>query len=69
VAAWQLLVDRVDHRDELCVRVVLAPAASAPEVVADVEQRIRSGLRFRCTVDVVPELPDEGVIVDRREWS
>ncbi len=69
VAAWQLVVERVDHRDRLRALVVPEPAAPAAQVVAEVEQRIRSGLRFGCVVDVVDALPDDQVVADRRDWS
>lgn len=69
VRAWQLVIDRVAHRDELRCRVVLAPDADADQVRAEVAERVRAGLRFGCAVETVAALPDEAVIKDLRDWS
>ncbi len=70
VAGWRFVVDRLDHKDQLACEVVVRDGADAGAVVAEVTDRVRSGLRFTCTVSVVPALPD-GVapITDRRDWS
>lgn len=73
LAAWRLIVDRVDHRDELTCKVVPAEGVDHEELAATVGQRIRSGLRFGSTVEVVDAL--EGVdgpaspLLDRRSWD
>ena len=69
VRAWQLVVDRVAHRDELRCLVVLAPDSDADQVRAEVAERVRAGLRFGCAVETVAALPDEAVIKDLRDWS
>jgi len=70
VTAWQLVVDRRDHRDHLRCEVVLANAANREGVLEAVRSRIRSGLRFSSEVVEVPVLPaDAPVISDVRDWS
>jgi phenylacetate-CoA ligase len=69
VQAWQFVVDRVDHRDELRCLVVAAPGADADLVRAAVGERIRTGLRFSCQVESVGAVPDDAVIKDVRNWS
>jgi phenylacetate-CoA ligase len=70
VSAWQLVVDRHEHLDQLRCEVVLADGADSAGVLEVVRGRIRSGLRFASEVVAVPELPaDASVISDVRDWS
>lgn len=70
VQQWRFVIDRVDHRDELGCEVVVRPGVDAAAVVADVTERVRSGLRFSCAVSAVESLPDDGApITDRRDWA
>ncbi len=70
VDRWRFVVDRVDHRDELGCEIVIRPGADPGAVVADVTERVRSGLRFTCAVSAVDGLPaDAAPITDRRDWS
>ena len=70
VAAWQFVVDRHDHLDQLRCEVVLADGADRDGVLDVVRGRIRSGLRFASDVVTVPALPaDASVITDVRDWS
>ena len=70
VTAWQLVVDRHEHLDQLRCEVVLADGADRASVLEVVRGRIRSGLRFASEVVAVPELPaDASVISDVRDWS
>ena len=70
VAAWQFVVDRRDHLDQLRCEVVLADGADRDGVLDVVRGRIRSGLRFASDVVTVPALPaDASVITDVRDWS
>jgi len=70
VAAWQFVVDRRDHLDQLRCEVVLADGADRDGVLDVVRGRIRSGLRFASDVVTVPALPaDATVISDVRDWS
>ncbi len=70
VHRWRFVIDRVDHRDELGCEIVVRPGADAAVVVADVTDRVRSGLRFSCAVSAVEALPDDvAAITDRRDWT
>ena len=70
VQQWRFVIDRVDHRDELGCEVVVRPGVDAAAVVADVAERVRSGLRFSCAVSAVESLPDDAApITDRRDWA
>lgn len=70
VQQWRFVIDRVDHRDELGCEVVVRPGVDAAAVVADVTDRVRSGLRFSCAVSAVESLPDDAApITDRRDWA
>jgi phenylacetate-CoA ligase len=70
LAAYRFVVERTEHRDEL--RCEVEPAAEADEAAlrAAVAERIRSALRFRADVAVVPALDREGpILVDTRTWE
>ena len=74
VAAWQFVVDRHDHLDQLRCEVVLADGmaddADRDRVLDVVRGRIRSGLRFASDVVAVKALPAAAsVISDVRDWS
>jgi len=70
VTAWQLVVDRRDHLDQLRCEVVLADGADRDGVLEVIRGRIRSGLRFASDVVAVQTLPvDAPVISDVRDWS
>lgn len=70
VQQWRFVIDRVDHRDELGCEVVVRPGVDAAAVIADVTERVRSGLRFSCAVSAVESLPDDAApITDRRDWA
>ncbi|MHB1475904.1 MAG: phenylacetate--CoA ligase family protein [Dermatophilaceae bacterium] len=70
VTAWQLVVDRRDHLDQLRCEVVLADGGGGDAVLEVVRGRIRAGLRFASEVVAVTALPaDASVISDLRDWS
>ena len=70
VAAFRLVVDRVEHRDSLRCEIVIEPSNQSLAVVADVTSRIRQELRFACEVVAVDALPaGSDTIVDERDWS
>lgn len=69
VSAYRFLIDRVDHRDVLSAEVVLTEGAG-DDTVADVRERVRSGLRFDVAVSAVPSLDEQASpITDRRAWD
>jgi phenylacetate-CoA ligase len=68
--AYRLVVDRVEHRDELRCEVQPSRAADIAALVAGVRDRIRDGLRFNAQVVVADSLdPDGPVLVDARRWD
>jgi phenylacetate-CoA ligase len=68
VARYRVVVDRVEHRDELRCEVVAD--GDAAEVAARVTEHFREGLRFNVEVAVVEALPDDTPLLDdRRDWS
>jgi phenylacetate-CoA ligase len=70
LAAYRFVVERTEHKDEL--RCEVEPAGDADEAAlrAAVAERIRSALRFRADVAVVPALDREGpILVDTRTWE
>jgi phenylacetate-coenzyme A ligase PaaK-like adenylate-forming protein len=70
VSRFQLVVERVDHRDVLRCDVVAVSDAQDDQLAATVKARIRSGLRFDADVAVVDAIgADEPVIIDRRDWK
>jgi phenylacetate-CoA ligase len=69
VERFRLVIDRVEHRDELRCEVV-PRGERRPALAAAVKERIRSGLRFDAEVVLVDELPpDSPPVVDIRRWD
>jgi phenylacetate-CoA ligase len=68
VAAYRVVVDRVEHRD--VVRCEVQPRG-APDGLADrVQAALRDGLRFNVDVAVVDGLPDDAApFEDVRRWD
>jgi phenylacetate-CoA ligase len=69
LAGFQLVVDRVDHRDVLRCDVIAEDGHETQAVRDAVKERIRSGLRFNADVQFARALDGDAVIVDRREWE
>lgn len=70
VSQFRIVVDRAEHRDSLRCEVVVGDEHAVDQVVADVRDRIRQGLRFTCDVQAVDALPQGAdVIVDNRDWA
>ena len=68
--SWRLLVDRVDHRDELTCEVVAAEGVAAADLIELVGRRIRDRLRFAAAVTLVDAIPEGGAtLTDRRTWD
>jgi phenylacetate-CoA ligase len=67
IAAYRLVIDRVDHHDTLRCEIVPAPGADTG--LADrVREAIRSRLRLGADVVCVPALDDGPIFDDRRVW-
>ncbi|HHU09529.1 MAG TPA: phenylacetate--CoA ligase [Intrasporangiaceae bacterium] len=71
VAAWQFVIDRVDHKDHLNLRIVPANGVADSGALAErVGSAVRNGLRFSTGVEVVDSIPaDSGPLVDLRTWD
>lgn len=69
VAAYQFVVNRDAHRDELRCDVVPEPGESAEQVVAAVRDQVRSGLRLTTDVRIATTIDDEATLVDLRTWE
>lgn len=68
VDAWRLLIERIDHRDELSCEIV-APSGG-DGLIEEVRGRIRDGLRFAAPVRLVDAITDgAGDLVDTRSWD
>lgn len=69
LARFQLVVDRVHHRDVLRCHVVAAHG-KGDELAAAVREQIRSALRFDADVVLVDGIgSEEPLILDRRSWE
>ena len=69
-ARWRVVIDRVEHRDDLGCETVVAGGGDAETVAADVAVRVRAGRRFSCGVASVAGLPEDAApITGRRDWS
>ncbi len=70
LAAYQLVVTREDHRDELTCRIVPTPTTDASELNPRVAAALQASLKLRCNVVVVPSLAaDAKRFVDERTWE
>lgn len=70
VAAYQVLVTRADHRDELTCRIVPTANADPEALIAAVGAALHEALKLRCVVEVVAAIPeDAGKFVDQRTWE
>ncbi len=70
VAAYQAVVVRESHRDDLICRVVPTSDTDPATVSAAVEAALHEALKLHCRVEVVPRLPDDAKpFVDERRWD
>jgi phenylacetate-CoA ligase len=70
VAAYQAVVVRESHRDDLICRVAPASDADPAAVSAAVEAALHETLKLHCRVELVPGLPaDAKRFVDERRWE
>lgn len=70
VAAYQAVVVREHHRDDLICRIVPTTAADETALRQSAEQALYDALKLHCRVEIVPALP-EGArpFVDERTWE
>ncbi|MEZ4657747.1 MAG: AMP-binding protein [Caldilineaceae bacterium] len=70
VSAYQAVITREAHRDELALHVVPTPQADLATLPERLAEAGRSALKFRLTVDVLDSLPaDAPPIRDERVWE
>ncbi|NWF80525.1 MAG: AMP-binding protein [Chloroflexi bacterium] len=70
LSAYQTLVTRENHRDELVCRVVAAPDSNPEAVAARVSSALQDALKLHCRVELAPSLPaDAALFVDQRTWE
>jgi phenylacetate-CoA ligase len=70
VAAYQAVVTRADHRDELALHVVAKEGAETAVLADRLQQTARDAIKFRLAVEIVPSLPpDAPPIRDERTWE
>jgi phenylacetate-CoA ligase len=70
VTAYRFVVEREEHLDRLRCELVPAAGADAATVVANVKERVRSGLRFNAEVEAVDSLEEDApALVDTRTWE
>jgi phenylacetate-CoA ligase len=70
VAAYQAVITRAEHRDELALQVVPTAQADPSTLPARLAEAARSALKFRFAVTLVDTLPaDAPPICDDRQWE
>jgi phenylacetate-CoA ligase len=70
LAAYQVVITRQQHRDELTCRVVPATGADSAALAATIAGALRDILKLRSNVEIVESLPgDAKSFVDERAWD
>ena len=70
VGAYQVIVTRSQHRDELTCRIVPASGAASTTLAAAVASALQDAIKLRCTIEIVESLPDgTKPFVDLRTWD
>ncbi|HLF89279.1 MAG TPA: hypothetical protein VI451_10060, partial [Anaerolineales bacterium] len=70
VAAYQIVITREEHRDDLTLRVVLKEGIDAEDLADRLKAAAREGLKFRLEVESIPSLlPNVDLIKDERTWE
>ncbi|WP_129632738.1 phenylacetate--CoA ligase family protein [Candidatus Oscillochloris fontis] len=70
LAAYQIVITRHDHRDELTCRFVPAAEVDAPELGSKIAGVLQEALKLRCNVEAVGEIAaDAKRFVDDRTWE
>lgn len=70
VAAYQLLITRHEHRDDLTCRIVPAAGSDSTSLSAAVAAALHESLKLRCTVETVESIPEDAKrFVDERTWD
>ncbi len=69
VAAYQAVITREDHKDQLELQVVLKDGAAGDELEERLQTAARENIKFRLIAKVVENLQGEGTIRDERSWE
>jgi phenylacetate-CoA ligase len=70
LVAYQIIVTRHEHRDDLRCLIVPASGAEAEAVAAATGTALQGALKLRCSVQVVESLPENTErFVDERTWE
>jgi phenylacetate-CoA ligase len=70
VGAYQIVITRHEHRDELSCRVTPVPDADPSAVAAEVAAALQQALKLRCGVAIVETIQaDAKRFVDERTWD
>jgi phenylacetate-CoA ligase len=70
VSAYQAVITRQDHRDDLRLDVVYAAGTETGALSREIADYIRQSLRFRLDVAPVAEIsPGSALIRDERSWE
>lgn len=70
VTAYQAVITREDHRDNLTLEVTVKPGEDDTAVAESLQATARQALKFRLAVKVVDSLPaDTPPIQDKRTWD
>lgn len=70
IAAYQIVISRHEHRDELTCRVVPAPNVDRAALSETVAAALQDALKLRCAIELVEALPEDAKpFVDERVWE
>jgi phenylacetate-CoA ligase len=70
LAAYQIVVSRHEHRDELTCRFVPAAGADPAEIGAQITATLQEALKLRCNAEPVESIPaDAKRFADDRTWE
>lgn len=70
LVAYQLVVSRAEHRDELACRLLPAADADPERLAASAAAALHEALKLRCRVELVATIdPDQPRLLDQRSWE
>jgi phenylacetate-CoA ligase len=70
LAAYQIVVTRHEHRDDLICRFVPAPDVDPVELGAQIASALQEALKLRCHIEQVADIPaDAKRFLDERTWE
>ena len=70
VTAYQMVITREEHRDDLTLRVVAKEGVVSENLSTQLKAAVREGLKFRLAVEFITTLaPNSDLIKDERVWQ